>query len=427
MIGLGTVGQGVAELLTQHADLYAQRIGRRMQISQVLVRNIDKATATGAVDASLITNDADTFFNAEMDIVIEVAGGLDPVGGFVERALSAGKPVVTANKSLLAERGGELFALARQHQTTIAFEASCAGGIPVIAAMLHGLAANRYCGLYGILNGTCNYILSEMAEHGSNYDEVLKDAQDAGYAEADPYLDVSGMDAAQKLVILGSLGFGQHIRPDQLRVEGIDRLDLIDIRSGEELGYVLKLLAIAEQQEPGGPLGLTVEPCFIKSSMLLAQVNGPMNAVAITGDAVGPTLLYGAGAGKLPTASAVVSDLLQVASGAHAASFNATHFTPDCTEPAQVVAPDELVSRFYIRFSGMDRPGVVAKIATVLGEKQISISAVQQHESDHDQYVPLVFLTHEAKRADVMQAVNEIAAMDTINGEPVVIRLANLD
>lgn len=425
IIGCGTVGSGVVELLTQEAAVYARRIGRAIQVRRVLVRNPQGACErTGLTDA-IVTKDADSFFaTADMPIVIEVAGGKGVVSEYVRKALSLGKHVITANKSLLAAEGPELLALARKHKVSLAFEASCAGGIPIITALNYGLMANQIHAFYGILNGTCNFILSEMVQKGKSYDVALKEAQELGFAEADPTMDVSGQDAAQKLAILASMAFGARVGEKQVRCEGIDKLQLEDIQYGSELGYGIKLLGIAERQPAG--LSLSVQPCFIHDDEPLANVHGSFNAVSVYGHAVGHTMYLGRGAGKLPTASAIVSDLLNVASGWYPKAFGDMQLWADQYEPAATVESDELQSRFYIRMTARDVPGVIAKVSKVLGDAGIGLSSILQHEANAGQWVPLVVTTHLARQGALRKAVHEISQMDISQGELVVIRVVDM-
>lgn len=424
MIGCGTVGSGVAELLRTQAQLYAKRLGRPIELRRVLVRDTAKATAAGQLSAAQVTADAQRFFaTPDMPIVIEVAGGRGVISDYVRQALQAGKHVITANKSLLAAEGPELFALARKHNVSIAFEASCAGGIPCITALQFGLMANDIQGLYGILNGTCNFILTAMTREGRPYADVLAEAQQLGYAEADPTLDVSGQDAAQKLAILASLAFGVAVTGDDVPAIGIDNLDLADVRFGAELGYDIKLLGIAERDAQTGKLSVGVQPCFVPDQEQLAQVRGAFNALSVIGHAVGHTMYYGPGAGKLPTASAVVSDLLNVASGWYPVAFDRLKLTPDTNGSAALLPAADLVSRYYLRVNALDKPGTMAKITAILGESNISLSAVLQHESAAGQFVPVVITTHDAKRGDIETAIAKIEQLDVIEGKPVTIRI----
>lgn len=429
MIGCGTVGTGVAKLLREEAELYRSRTGVRIELRRVLVRDPAKACRAAALPSSLVTADAEDFFaTADMPIIVEVAGGAGAISRHVRRALTAGKHVVTANKSLLAAEGSELFTLARKHQASIAFEASCGGGIPIITALQFGLMANRIDAIYGILNGTCNYILTEMVQKGKAYATALAEAQEKGFAEADPTLDVSGRDAAQKLAVLASLAFGVKVSGEEVWSEGIDQLQIADIRFGLELNYTMKLLAIG-QRESGtgaGRVSLRVHPCFVHADLPLAQVNGSFNALSVYGHANGHTMYYGRGAGQLPTASAVVSDVLNVASGWYPRAFAAMNLWCDGHQPPARVNPDDLESRFYLRFNALDVPGVVGKLSTALGDAGISISAIRQHEVAAGQFVPLVITTHRAKQGAVMNALTKIQKLDVIEGKPVFIRIVDL-
>ncbi|MCC6680920.1 MAG: homoserine dehydrogenase [Phycisphaeraceae bacterium] len=427
LIGLGTVGGGVGKLLTEQANLFAQRLGRPVELRRVLVRTQDLAAAKASklVPAALLTDDAEDFFKQDTAIVVELAGGVNPMRQFVSRALESGRHVVTANKSLLAKHGPELFALARKHNVSIAFEASCAGGIPIIYTLQFSLLSNRVHGLYGILNGTCNYILTQMTRHNQPYDTALDAAQKLGYAEADPTLDVSGADAAQKLSILASLAFGTRIVGEQVPCEGIDKLELADIGFGKEMGYDVKLLGIAERGDDG-KVSVGVRPCFLRADDLLADVTGPFNAISVLSDALGHSLYYGAGAGRMPTASAVVSDILNIASGWYPQAFAQLRLTPDLHEPAALLPAEQLVSRFYLRVNAMDLPGTMAQVTTALAEHEISISAVMQHERNEGQHVPVVVITHEVAQGDLNAAMAKIAGLDCIAGRPVVIRIVDL-
>ena len=427
MIGLGTVGSGVAKLLRDEAELYTQRTGKKLELRRVLVRDTDKAKASGVVDPSIVTDDQEAIISAEdIDIVVEVAGGIDPIDSLVTFSLEHGKHVVTANKSLLAEKGADIFAAARRHNVSVAFEASCGGGIPCVTALTCGLMANRIDGLFGILNGTCNYILTEMTESGKTYDQALREAQDAGFAEADPTLDVSGADAAQKLSILASLAFGVRIEGKDVPTTGVDGLDLKDVGFGAELGYDIKLLAIAERWPGEQWVNVKVETCFIKKDELLAQVKGPFNALSVHGHAVGHTLYYGQGAGQMPTASAVVSDLLGIVSGFGPAAFANLKLTPDLTQPAPLLDRQDTESAYYLRMQTLDVPGVMASVTSILGNKGISLSAVLQHESKSGEEVSLVVTTHMTRLGDVEEAAAEIGKLDPIQGEPVIIRVIEM-
>ena len=433
LIGCGTVGSGVVKLLLEQADLYAARLGRPLALRRVLVREQDVAYKTEMVPPGVLTTDVEAFFaTPEMPILVELGGGRGVISQFVRRALALGKHVVTANKALLAAEGPELFALARQHEVSIGFEASCGGGIPCVTGLMFGLMANEINALYGILNGTCNYILTEMTREDKDYATALREAQQAGFAEADPTMDVSGGDTAHKLAILASLAFGVQATAEQVTCQGIDQLDLADIRFGAELGYDIKLLGIAEAHaddaEPDATrrIGLQVEPCFVHSDTQLAQVHGPFNALSVYGHAVGHTLSYGRGAGMMPTASAVVSDVMNIASGWYPHAFASLRIWADLHAPAKPVDPDDVVSRFYLRLNALDRPGVIAQAGRVLGELDISISAVLQHEQAAGQFVPVVITTHEAQRGAVRRALKQIEQLEVIEGTAVCIRIVDL-
>ncbi len=423
MIGCGTVGSGVAQLLRDQKDLYTTRVGRTIELVAVLVRNVDKAKNTGLLQDIAVTNDPDAFFANDMDIVLEVAGGIDPISQYVQRALTAGCHVVTANKALLAAQGPELFRLAKQHNASIALEASCGGGIPIVTALTFGLMANRFEALYGILNGTCNYILTEMTQKGKTYETALAEAQEKGFAEADPAMDVSGQDAAQKLAILAAIAFGVQITEEQVHSIGINNLNLEDIQFGAELGYDIKLLAIAQQTNAG--LSLGVRPCFIHADLPLAQVHGSFNALSVYGNATGHSMYYGRGAGQFPTAGAIVSDLLNLVGQGYAPAFGQMNLWPTDQPAATVASADELTSRFYLRVDVPDVPNVMAKLTRALGEAGISISAVMQHEIDAGNHVPVVILTHQARQGDVLKAIKAMKTQLSMPTEPTLIHIVD--
>jgi homoserine dehydrogenase len=426
MIGCGTVGSGVATLLREQAALYARRLGRPVELKRVLVRDATR-TDRGGVSPELLTDDAEAFFATEdMPIVIEVAGGTEQAGAYVRRALQSRRHVVTANKALLAKHGAELFGEAHRQGVSIAFEAACAAGIPCVTALQYGLMANDIRGVYGILNGTCNYILTAMTRQDKAYATALKEAQDLGYAEADPTLDVSGADAGQKLAILASLAFGVQMDESQVALHGIEGLDLQDIRFGAELGYDVKLLALAERQEGDSAVSAGVQPCFINFNDLLSSVTGPYNALVVDGHAVGQSIFYGEGAGQMPTASAVVSDLLNVASGWYGCAFARMHLTPDRHAPARLFDSNELRSRFYVRINALDVPGTMAQVTRILGDHGISLSAVLQHEADAGQFVPVVITTHQARQGDIRAALAAVQGLEVIDGQPVMMRIVDM-
>ena len=424
LIGCGTVGGGVVELLRAEGDEIARKAGVCLEIARVADKDPQQAVRAG-VPADRFTTDAAAVINdPQIQAVIELAGGTGAARDFVLAALRAGKHVVTANKALLAKFGKEIYRTARQNKRCVAFEASCAGGIPLVAALRSGLIANRVTAIYGILNGTCNYILSEMAQKGKSYKEALAEAQRLGYAEPDPTLDVNGTDTAHKLAILASIAFGADVDFDRLYVEGIENLDARDLAAGRELGYVCKLLGIADRTDDG--LSLRVHPAFVRNTHPLASNSGSFNAISVYGNWVGHTLYYGRGAGRKPTASAVVADLVDLAIGNQSRTFEALKMLNDQTPAPKYVPMDELGSRYYVRLLVMDRPGVMAQITKVFGEHGISLRAVTQHESagqpDGDN-VPVMVLTHVAREGRMGEALDQIARLEVVKARPVMIRL----
>jgi homoserine dehydrogenase len=340
--------------------------------------------------------------------------------------LAAGKDIVTANKALLAKYGNELFAAAHKAGKCIAFEASCAGGIPIISAMRTGLAANKIQSFYGIVNGTCNYILSNMSKKNMPFSEALKQAQEKGYAEADPTLDINGADTAHKLAILASMAFGYEIAMEDISVEGIENIDISDIQYGKEMGYTLKLLAIG-QRVNGERIFLRVHPSFISSESALARVDGPFNAVNVFGHAVGGTLFYGRGAGMMPTASAVVADIIEVAMGNSGRLFKHLKLEPRKKIGKYIGKIDELASRFYIKLKVVDKPGVFAQIGKILSKNQISISGVLQHEEHNtNQFVPVIVITHQTEQKKITKALAALSKLSIVKKKPVCIRIVDI-
>ncbi len=422
VIGFGTVGCGVARILLEEAQAIKHRTGIELELAHVVDRDITRPRPVN-LPAGLLHDDLEKVLNdEEVTIAVELVGGTTTAGEIQQKLMNTGKDVVTANKALLAERGEEMiYSHARQHNKTVAFEASCCGGIPVINALRTGLTANTISAIYGIMNGTCNYILTAMSNEGKVYATALKEAQDAGYAEADPTLDVNGADTAHKLAILAMLAFGREIPFEEISIQGVDQVQLTDIRYGWEMGYAMKLLAIAQQDEKG--LSLRVHPTFINDDEPLAQVSSSFNAVSIFGDAVGHTSYFGRGAGMMPTASAVVADIIELARGNSQKIFTSMPGLGIKAEPAKICPYDEIVSRYYLRLEAIDIPGVFATIAKILGDHKISISACLQHESETDDQVPVVFMTHQARQGDMNQALDKIRALDVIKDEPVCIHV----
>ena len=427
IIGCGTVGGATASILTADKEILRGRGGPRLELRHIVDVDFANAEALG-LDKKLFQKDLGAAVSdKKVGAVVELIGGTDVARAVTVQAIEAGKHVVTANKALLAHHGDELHALARRHGVCIAFEASCGGGIPIIRALCDGLIANRIDALYGIVNGTCNYILTEMTQGGQSYADALTEAQRDGLAEADPTLDVAGVDSAHKLAIMAALAFGRRIDFEAIPVSGIDSLELCDVAFGQELGYVVKLLAIAQRRGEG--LSLRVRPVFISKEHPLAWVSGPFNAVSVYGHATGHTMYYGRGAGGMPTASAVVADLVSLATGTAQRSFELLKVFPDRAEPARQLPAADIVSRYYIRVMAEDCPGVLANVAAILGEKDISISSVLQHEapegSGAEAGVPVVITTHRAREGDVRAALGKVDRLAVIKAESVCISIVD--
>jgi homoserine dehydrogenase len=425
LVGFGTVGAGVAKIILENADEIAAKTGLRLQLACVVDTDLKRPRPVKLPDG-ILTNDLNKLINDKsIQIGIELVGGTGIAKDIQLKMLAAGKDVVTANKALLAEHGAELYAAAQKAGRCIAFEASCAGGIPIISAIRTGLAANNILALYGIVNGTCNYILSNMTAKGEEFAAALSQAQQKGYAEADPTLDISGGDSAHKLAILASIAFGCQIALSDIYVEGIDHISKDDVRFGGEMGYCLKLLAIAEKDK-NGRISLRVHPSFIDGNNRLAKVDGSFNAISIFGHAVGNVMFYGRGAGMMPTASAIVADIIDVALGNSATTFKNLHLKPRNEVAGLIDKIDNLVSRFYIRLMAKDQPGVFAQIGKVLADNAISISGVLQHEGrGSDNTVPVVITTHPNRQDKVTSALKGLGLLDTVS-HPVCIRIVDI-
>ena len=423
LLGCGAVGGGVLRILTEQRELLRQRTGLTFDLRHVVVRDV--ANQRGSQKIPLTDDAKKAIDDPKVGIVVELIGGTTAAAEHIERALKLGKAVVTANKSLLATRGAELFALARRNNTCIAFEASAGGGVPIINALVRGLVANRIEALVGIINGTCNVILTRMTHNGWSYEQALREAQEQGFAEADPTLDVSGRDAAQKLALLASLAFNMRVAEQDIHVEGIEKLQKAEIDYARDLGYVIKLLAIAQRQGDGR-LGLRVHPTLVHSGDVLADVSGSFNAISVYGDALGHSLFYGRGAGQMPTASAVVSDLISVALGTAQIEFQRLQIYPDTTAAAVVLPFDQTESRYYLRLMARDEPGVLAQVTKVLGDHCISLSAIQQRETDAGQFVPVVITTHLAKEGAMQAAIAVIDALPAVSAPSVCLRVLEL-
>ena len=430
LVGLGTIGAGVVRLLQRNGPVIAERLGFPLRL--VRVADLDTARARD-VDLSAVRFDADTdglLSDPAVSIVVELIGGYDAARRLILRAIENGKHVVTANKALLAAHGKEIFDAAARRGVDVAFEASVGGGIPILRSVREGLAANRIRSIHGIINGTTNYVLTEMERTGEPFETVLGRAQRLGYAEADPSLDVDGIDAAHKLTLLVAMAFGAELTHKEIPTEGIRRLTPLEFASARELGYRIKLLGVAKARE--GPDGAEriearVHPTMIPSSSLLASVDGAMNAIAVCGDAVGPTLFYGAGAGELPTASAVVADLMEIAREIRrgtAGRVAPLSYMPEALRPKPLVPLGELEGRVYLRFTALDRAGVLSRITGVLGENGIGIESVLQKGRGHaTASVPVVVMTHPAREAAVRRALDAIDRLSEVTAPTLLLRI----
>jgi homoserine dehydrogenase len=428
LLGIGTVGGGTWEVLSRNADEIQRRAGRAIDITQVADKDVKKANSLVKKRAR-VTDDARSLVRSKnIDIVVELIGGTTIAKELVLEAIRHGKHVVTANKALLAKHGNEIFAAAQKSGVMVAFEASVGGGIPIIKALREGLAANRIEWIAGIINGTSNFILSEMRDKGLAFDAVLKEAQKRGYAEADPTFDIEGNDASHKLTILAALAFGIPMQLEKCFVEGITKLTAADIRYAEELGYRIKLLGITKRKERG--IELRVHPTLVPERRLIANVEGVMNAILVKGDAVGPTLYYGAGAGAQPTASAVVADLIDVtrlitADPEHRVPHLA--FQPDQLSSVPILGMQDVETSYYLRMRVKDKPGVLADITRILADSRISIDAmVQKEPAAGEKRVDIVMLTHRAREKNVDQAMARIEKLSTVVGAIVRLRLEEL-
>lgn len=409
LLGLGTVGRGVYRILKENAHLIEQRVGVPLVVRRILVRDTGKDRGIELESGLLTTRAEDVLDDPGVDIVVEVMGGIEPAFTYAKRALLSGKSLVTANKDMVAARGKELFAAAEAGRSELLFEASVGGGIPIIRPLKLCLAANRIKQVIGIINGTTNYMLTSMSAGGLGFEEALRQAQELGYAEADPTADVSGLDAARKLVILASIAFNTRISLEEVYVEGITRVAARDITYADELGYAVKLLAVAKEDEEG--VEVRVHPAFLPKNHPLASVNGVNNAVFITGDAVGDVMFFGRGAGEMPTASAVVADIMYAARGCLAHFPGYIHCT--CFEYKPVKPMGQTRTKYYLRLCVADRPGVLAGIAQALGHHGVSIaSVIQKHTSGLR--AEIVLVTHEVQEENLQGALKLIGELDTV-------------
>ena len=433
LVGAGTVGGGVYKALQKNGELLASRLGVRLKVVQVAVKDTNRARQV-EIPTGLLTSDWQAVIsNPKVQIVLELIGGETTARKVVLAALKLGKPVITANKALLSAHGEELFATAQEFGANLYYEASVAGGIPIIKVLREGLIGNRITRIYGIVNGTCNYILTRMKNEGADFSEVLADAQRLGYAEAEPSLDVDGFDAAHKTGILASLAHGFWIKPEDVHVQGIREITKLDIQFAGQLGYTIRLLGIVKKIEPknkrvnGSKIQVSVYPTLVPNSHVLASVNDVFNAIYLRGDVVGDTLYYGRGAGQDATASAVLSDLADAALDMKCGSHTRVPpFVPH--ERSGAVLPlDAVICRYYVRLNVVDRPGTLAKIATILGQAKIGISSVIQPEGHEGESVPLILMIHDAPNLAMKKALDKINRLGVVKAQPVLLRVENFD
>jgi homoserine dehydrogenase len=428
LLGLGTVGCGTVAVLGRNADEIARRAGRGIRVVAAAARDLSRPRTCDLEDVRLTTNPVEVVDDPEVEVVVELMGGTEPARELVLRAIAAGKHVVTANKALIALHGNEIFARAHERGVMVAFEAAVAGGIPIIKALREGLAGNRIDWVAGIINGTGNFILTEMRDHGRDFADVLAEAQSLGYAEADPTFDVEGIDAAHKLCILAAIAFGIPLQFERIHTEGISCITREDVAFAGELGYRIKHLGIARRAEGG--FELRVHPTLIPERRLIANVDGVMNAVLVHGDAVGPTLYYGAGAGAEATASAVVADLVDVVRALTADPENRVPhlaFQPGALSDQPILPMAEVRTSFYLRLRACDRPGVLADITRILGQHSISIEAILQREPDPERgEATIIMLTHEVREGDMQAAIAQLEALEHLTSPVTRIRMEAL-
>ncbi|HEX7982391.1 MAG TPA: homoserine dehydrogenase [Duganella sp.] len=432
LLGVGNVGSGTFNVLERNQEEIRRRAGRGIEVVAVSARNLERAKERTGGKVKVVASPFDIVNDPEIDIVVELIGGYDEAKALVLQAIANGKHVVTANKALLAVHGNEIFAAAQAKGVMVAFEAAVAGGIPIIKALREGLTANRIDWLAGIINGTTNFILSEMRDKGLDFATVLKQAQELGYAEADPTFDIEGVDAAHKATIMSAIAFGIPVQFDKAHVEGISKLNAINIRYAEQLGYRIKLLGIAKRAKVNGVEGveLRVHPTLIPSKRLIANVEGAMNAVLVQGDAVGATLYYGKGAGAEPTASAVIADLVDITRLATAdPEHRVPHlaFQPNAMTNIEILPMSEITTSYYLRMNVSDQPGVLADLTRILADATISIDAMLQKEpAEGETRTDIIFLTHQTQEKNVTAAIAKMEALSTVCGSVTKIRLENL-
>lgn len=424
LLGCGTVGTGVAKILLQNQDILQSRVGAVLNLKRIADIDIERDRGIDIPTELMTTDSEGVVSDPEIDIIIETIGGLTIAKSLMLKAIHNKKQVVTANKALLAEEGNGLFRMAADQGVELAFEASVGGCMPVIKTIRESLAGNRIQAMSGILNGTCNYILSKITDEGITFETALASAQEKGFAEADPTLDVEGLDTAHKLAILTSLAYGTDLCLDDIYVEGISKITPLDIEFAGQFGYKIKLLAISKNR--GDAVEARVHPTMIPADNILASVNGALNAITITGDAVGDILLYGRGAGMMPTASAIVSDVVDIARNLLAGTVGRVpllSYQRDRIHRIPVMPVDDIISHYYFRFAAMDQPGVLSRISGILGNHGISLKSVHQKGRKTGGTVPIVMMTHLAKESGVQQALSEIVQLEVVGDMPVLIRV----
>jgi len=421
VVGFGTIGSSVVKLLLEGRSVFFERTGIDLNLSLVCDKDL-KTKRDVSVPRGMLTSDFNEIISSpEIDLVVELVGGVHPAKEIIMSALASGKHVVTANKLLLAVEGEDIFKKAEESEKEIFFEASVAGGVPIISSIRRGLVANTFFSIMGILNGTSNYVLSRMSSEGIGFKAALKEAQSKGYAERDPSLDIKGLDSAHKISILSLLAFGKKVKMEDIYIEGIEHISPMDIEYAREWGYVVKLLAIAKRE--GNELGVRVHPTLLPPQYLLSSVSGVYNAIFINADLVGKQVFYGEGAGKLPTSSAILSDIMDIAYTIVYGKGSSRPIVQKRSDIEKIKKMDDIRTRFYVHFSTIDKPRVLAKIAELLGKRNISIASVVQKEKGKGHIVPILMLTHEARELDMQNALKEIDKLAVIKRKTVLIRL----
>lgn len=420
LLGFGTIGSSVVKVLCQKKDFFENQLGINLSLKKIVDKDITTKRDVEVDKSILSTNPEDILKDKDIDVVIELIGGYEPARSFILSALQLGKSVVTANKAVLSKYWQEILLTANEFGTKIYFEASVAGGIPLISSIRQGLIANKITSIFGIINGTCNYILTKMEEEDKGFNQALQEAQSSGFAEKDPTLDIEGDDTAHKLAILASLAFGQWVNDDKIYTEGITNITKKDILYAQELGYAIKLLGIAKLVN--NEIEVRVHPTMIPKTHILSSVSGVYNGIYLAGDLTGPLIFYGQGAGKLPTSSAVISDIINLIK--ELGNKEDFHYYLQ-QEKLKIREIGDVKSKYYIRFSALDKPGVLAAIAGILGEYKISIASVIQKE--RGEVVPIIMLTHEAKEGDMKKALEKIDKLDTIKDKSLIIRVEEME